>query len=143
MGFRVAFRKENITAVALMQQATYANIQAYRALRQKDFASEATQKEHWLLSEQILRTCGIAPIVREFSCRYDEGIWEPESPGLSKSYRIEPMRNSMTCRVLPVYELRISFEKPLKEASQVRIQFGNTISEFVTTNIFNVEFVEE
>ena len=142
MGFRVAFRKENITAVALMQQATYANIQAYGALRQKDFALEATQKEHWLLSEQILRICGIAPIVREFSCRYDEGIWEPESPGLSKSYRIEPMRNSTT-RVLPVYELRICFEKPLKEASQVRIQFGNTTSEFVTVNIFNVEFVEE
>lgn len=136
MSFRIALRKENIMAVALMQQAVYANIQAYRTLQHKDFALEDTQHEHTLLSEQILRACGLAPVVREFYYRYDGSIWEANAPGLSKSYHVQPMGKPL------VYHLRISFKKPMVEAAQVSIQFGNQTSEFVKTNVFNVEFVE-
>lgn len=138
MSFRVALRKENITAIALMQQTVYANVQAYKALQHKDFSLEATQKEHVLLSEQILKACGLSPIVREFSYSYDESTWEPGSPGLSKSYRIELMGKPLT------YYLHINFEKPLTGASRISVQFSeNKVSEPVTVNIFDIEFVEE
>ena len=135
MSFRISLCRENITAVALMQQAVYANIQAYRALQHRDFSLETTRQEHLLLSEQTLRACGLSPVVREFYYDYDEGMWEINSPGLSKVYHIQLMGKPL------IYHLHISFERLIVEAARVSIQFGGQASEFVRTNIFNVEFV--
>lgn len=135
MSFRVSLCKENITAIALMQQTTYLNVQAYVALQHKDFSLSATQKEHELLSTQMFRICGLSPTVPEFSYIYDESVWRVGLPGLSKEYRVQLLGKELT------YFLRIEFEKPLFKASQICMQFPNKeISEFVRTNLFDIKF---
>ena len=120
-----------------MQQARYVNVKAFEALKSKDFALVDTQKEHELLTEQMLRLWAlpVSGAICEFSYVYDESIWESNRVGLRKVYRIGIKERQVE------HFLSIDLDKPLLEATQVRIQLPNSASDFIRVNVFNTEFI--
>jgi hypothetical protein len=121
-----------------MQQATYLNIAAYESLKSKNFSLKTTQKEHELLSNQMMQLwIPCVSAINEFSYIYDDGIWEQNKQGLSKMYKIQASTKPIS------HFLFIHLDKSPFEATRVKIQFFDRVSDFVKVNIFNTEFFQE